>query len=133
MVTLLALALSATLQATPGPRQPLPACDGQLVIVRVDEIKPGAWDDYLKAAAAHKAWYRANGFTDNDIVVARIIERDKSGKASYSQTKVLSYHFNPPDPTKVKNRNDAAWKAYVKQYDDTSKVLETFNTCMPKH
>ena len=51
----------------------------------------------------------------------------------YSDTQVLSYHINPPVSSRLKNRGDAAWNAYVKQYNDTSKIVSTYDTCMPKH
>ena len=50
----------------------------------------------------------------------------------YSDTDVLSYHIRPPAPETVKNRGDAAWKAYVKLYTDTSEIKSEYMTCMPK-
>ena len=106
-----------------------PACDGNIVIVRVSEIRPGAMDGFIAAVSAHKAWYRANGITDNEFVTSRVIVRDaKTGAQSYSDKEVLTYHINPPGQDRTPNRNDAAWKAY-----DSSDLKSEYITCMPKH
>ena len=66
----LALLLTLTSQAIFAQT---PACDGNIVIVRVSEIKPGQMDTFMAAVAAHKAWYRTNGIKDNEMVVSRVI------------------------------------------------------------
>jgi hypothetical protein len=54
-----------------------PACFGDMTTIRLSQIKPGGTlQGFLKAVEAHKAWYRANGITDNDIVAARVLVRD---------------------------------------------------------
>jgi hypothetical protein len=111
-----------------------PACDGNIVIVRLSEIKPGHMSDFTAATAAHKAWYRNNGIKDNEIINSRVIVRDQaSGAQSYSDSQILSYHINPPSNSKIPNRGDAAWNAYVKQYRDSSEIKNEYVTCMPKH
>jgi hypothetical protein len=111
----------------------LPACDGNIAIVRVSDIKPGAMDRFLAAVAAHRAWYRANGITDNELVTSRVIVLDPQTGASYSDKEVLTYHINPPDPDRTPKRGDTAWNAYVKQYRDSSDIKSEYITCMPKH
>lgn len=89
-------------------------------------------DGFMKAAAAHLAWYRANKITTNQIVTARVIETDRAaGTSKYSDTEVLQYHIRPPQ--RPANADDAAWKAYVKQYQDNSEIVSEYMTCMPKH
>ena len=132
----LALVLTAfvALQATSAIAQTaMPACNGDIAIVRVSHIKPGgSLQKFMDAVAAHKAWYRANGHKDNDIVTSRIILRDeKTGAMKYSDTDVISYHLRPPAPEKVANRGDAAWVAYVKLYSDTSEIKNEYLTCLP--
>jgi hypothetical protein len=111
-----------------------PACDGTLAVVRVSEIKPGgSMSGFLAAVAAHKAWYRANGVTDNDILVSRVIVRDQTtGVQSYSEKEALTYHVNPPARARTPNRGDAAWNDYVKLYRDNSDIKSEYMTCMPK-
>ena len=125
------LALQATSFAQ--TQNALPACNGDITLVRVSHIKPGgSVEKFMAAAAAHQAWYRANGITDNEIVTARVLVRDPAtGGVNYSETEVLSYHVRPPQE-RLPNRGDAAWKAYVKQYQDTSEIKSEYMTCMPK-
>jgi hypothetical protein len=110
-----------------------PACDGDIAIVRIATIKPGAMQGYLAAVAAHKAWYRNHGFKDNVIVASRVILRDdKTGAMKYSDTEVVTYHIRPPSSTQTDSKRDAAWDAYVKRYRDTSAIKAEYLTCMPK-
>ena len=111
----------------------MPACEGDLTIVRVSRIKPGgSLDGFLKAAEAHRAWYRANKITTNEIVTARVIDIDRTaGTSKFSETEVLQFHIRPPQ--RPPNAEDAAWKAYVKQYQDNSEIVSEYVTCMPKH
>jgi hypothetical protein len=58
-----ALLLTAflALQATSAFAQTdMPACNGDLTVVRVSQITPGgSMQKFMAAVAAHKAWYRA--------------------------------------------------------------------------
>jgi hypothetical protein len=127
--TALVLAALAVLQIPSALAQNAPpACDGDLAVVRVSEIKPGAMQGFMAAVAAHKAWYRSHGFKDNVIVVSKVILTDeKTGAMKYSDSEVVTYHIRPPKATK-----DAAWDAYVKMYRDTSDIKSEYFTCMPK-
>lgn len=138
MRNLLALALWLAVTVMPGFAQTKtaaePACNGTLATVRVSEIKStGTMNGFLAAVAAHKAWYRANGITDNDIFAARVLVRDeKTGVWSNSEKTVLTYHMNPPGSARTPKRGDEAWKAYVKMYQDNSEMKSEYFTCMPK-
>ena len=89
----------------------------------------GTIKNFVAAVDAQRAWYRANGVTDNQLFVARVIPR---GETDYSETDVLSYHVNPPSPDRIPNRGDAAWKAFVKLFQDNSELKNEYMTCMPK-
>ena len=134
MRTVLLLAALAALQIPSAFAQnALPACDGDIAIVRVSEIKPGAMQGFMAAVAAHKAWYRSHGFKDNVIVVSKVILRDdKTGAMKYSDAEVVTYHVRPPGTAQSDPKKDAAWDAYVKQYRDTSDIKTEYLTCMPK-
>jgi hypothetical protein len=111
----------------------LPACDGDIAIVRVSSVKPGAMPGFMAAVAAHKAWYRNHGYKDNVIVASRVILVDqKTGTTKYSDSEVISYHVRAPGPEKTQSQRDDAWDAYVKQYRDTSEIKTEYLTCMPK-
>ena len=92
-----------------------PRCDGDITILRVSKIKPGGTDGFMKAVEAHRAFYRANGVEDNEIVTARVIVRDQAtGDMSYAEDQVLSLHIRPPYQQNVPGRGDAAYDAFVK-------------------
>jgi hypothetical protein len=127
------LAALAVLQIPSALAQGMPACNGDIDIVRISTIKPGAMQGFMAAVDAHKAWYRSHGFNDNIIVAARVIVRDEKTKTfSYSETEVVTHHIRPPGPEEVGAKRDAAWDAYVKQYRDTSDLKSLYTTCMPK-
>jgi hypothetical protein len=135
MRVVLSMIAFVALQATSAFAQnAMPACSGDIAIVRVSEIKPGgSMEGFMAALAAHKAWYRANGITDNVIVASRVVVRDKTtGAEKYSDTEVITYHIRPPASARTPHRGDAAWNAYVKQYRDNSDIKAEYVTCMPK-
>jgi hypothetical protein len=110
------------------------ACDGDFAIVRVSQIAPGgSMKGFMDAAAAHQAWYRANGVTDNEIVSSRVIVRDETtGEMKYSETEIVTYHIRPPGPGRDLPRNDPAWNAYVEMYRRNSEIKFEYLTCVPK-
>jgi len=97
MRTALFLAALAALQVSSAFAQNAQlACDGDIAIVRISLIKPGAMPG-LAVVAAHKAWYRSHGFDDNVIVASRVIlTDDKTGVMKYSDAEVVTYHVRPP-------------------------------------
>jgi hypothetical protein len=128
MRSLLLLA-AALFSAAPVLAQP---CDGDMTVVRVNTIKPGKLDTFLAAVAAHKAWYRANRITDNELFTVRILVRDPATRAyKNSDTEVMTLHVRPPFD-RLPNRGDAAWNAYVQQYKESSELKSEYLTCMPK-
>ena len=112
----------------------LPKCDGDFVVVRLVQVKPGGtMKGLLAAIAAHQAWYRSHGFTQNEIVAARVVVPEPAtGKARYSDSELISDHFNPPGMGNPPGRGDAAWNAYVKMYDENSRIVNQYVTCMLK-
>jgi hypothetical protein len=136
MRTLLCLIVAAALQVGRADAQTgMPACFGDVATVRASQIKPGgSVQGFLKAVEAHKAWYRANGVTDNDIVAARVFVRDeKTGlPTKYSDAEIMSFHLRPPAQSRTPNRNDAAWQAFLKQYRDNSDLKLEYWACIPR-
>ena len=134
-VTLLALFQAPALSQTPAPAA-APACFGDMATVRLSQIKPtGSVSGLLKAVEMHKAWYRANGVTDNDIVAARVLAKDeKTGLpgTKYSETEMLVFHLRPPAASRTPNKNDAAWQAFLKQYKDNSDLKLEYFACIPR-
>jgi hypothetical protein len=128
-----AFAQQATATATPA-LSALPACDGDIAVVRVNQIKTGGTlDGFLAAVAADKAWHKANGGTDTVIVASRVIVNDPAtGAWGYSNTQVITYHIHPTKIDQMPHDGDAAYSAYVKQYNDNADVTAKYITCMPK-
>ncbi len=132
MRTALLFAALAALQIPSALAQnAMPACDGDIDVVRVSTVKPGAMPGFMAAVAAHKAWYRSHGFKDNVIVASRVMVQDEKTKAfKYSDTEVVTHHVRPPRVAQADH--DPAWDAYVKQYRDYSDIKSEYLTCLPK-
>src|SRR5712671_5260837 len=92
------LAFLAAASATASAQTTAPACDGDLAIVRISQIKPtSSFDAFTRAQEAHIAWYRKNGFTNNQIYTTRILTLDPKTKVlNYSDTDVMTFHVRPP-------------------------------------
>jgi len=115
-----------------------PACDGNLTVVRISQIKPTSnMAAFMKAMDAHLAWYRKNGFTDNQIYAARIAVADPATKATkYSETEVMTFHVGSPatmSAVGVSKKDQAGWDNYVKQYRDSSDIKSETVVCLPKN
>ncbi|HWZ32357.1 MAG TPA: hypothetical protein VNX18_13550 [Bryobacteraceae bacterium] len=110
-----------------------PAFEGVMATVRISEIKAGgSMDGFMKAMAAHKAWYRSHGVMDNEIFGAPIVIRDEKTHArSYSDKEIMTYHVNPPSGDRDPKQDDA-YAAFVKLYRDNSDIKVAYNVCLPK-
>jgi hypothetical protein len=117
---------------TPAPVQTAPVCDGSYNVIRVSEIKPGMMPKFLEAVAAHQAWYKNVGGTDQ-IVALRVIERNPDTKVqSISETQVVTSHIEPVARAQSLPPHDDAYNAFVKMYQESSTIKSQFQTCMPK-
>jgi len=131
--TVILVVVFALTQVTSLRAQTALSCDGDVVTVRVSQIRSGgSIQGFMSAVAAHKAWYRANGIKDNDVVAARVFVKEPTGAMKYSETTVLTYHFRPPAPERTPNRGDATWNAFVRLYLENSDIKAEYTTCMPK-
>jgi hypothetical protein len=112
----------------------MPTCDGDITIVRVFQIKTGgSMAGFMAAVAAQKAWYKANGVTDNEIQASRVLVKDTAaGGMKYSDTEVLTYHVHPPSEERTPEIGDSDWNAFEKQYKDNADLKSEYTTCMPK-
>lgn len=108
---------------------PVDLCkDGQLAVVRMNAVKPGAKAAYEKASRDHLGWYRSHGFTQNRLLVGPVITGDRTKGFTASETEFASVHLGspgvPPD------KRDAAWDAYVKAYRDSSDLTVDKFVCL---
>ncbi len=74
-----------------------PPCDGDVANVRLTEIIPGGtMEGYLQAVDAHRAWYRAHGYKDNEIFVSKLMVEDPAThKLVYSTNRVRGVPYPP--------------------------------------
>jgi hypothetical protein len=132
------LASLAAVSVGSASAQTMPACNGDIAIVRVSQIKPtSSLAAFMKAQEAHIAWYRKNGFTDNQIYSSPVIVTDPKTKTSkYSDTEIIAFHVRPPsgvNGASVASKDQASWDAYVKLYRDSSDIKSDYIVCLPKN
>jgi hypothetical protein len=131
VLALLCAPFTPVISGQDAPAAPaMPACDGVLNILRVSEITPGASMEKFKAAVtAQQDWYKSHGFPDV-IFAAPVIVRDPTTHAeSYSSNEMITYHYIKPGGASPKH--DEAWDAFVKMYNETSTIKETYGQCVP--
>jgi hypothetical protein len=119
------MALGASSAFAQGPTPP--PCSGHYEIIRSDTIKPGKLDEFLKAVHDHQAWYAAHGFQDH-ILVGRILAPG-GGPDGFSETIALTIHTDIASIQAPRDR-DAAWDAYVAEYNDSSDVTNQAIVCV---
>ncbi|WP_296597098.1 hypothetical protein [Phenylobacterium sp.] len=123
------LALSAGAAQAAGAASPLDLCKGgQLVVVRLNTVKPGAKATYEKAARDHAAWYRSHGFKENRLLVGPVINGSRGEGWTASETEYASIHMDAPGVPA--DKRDAAWDAYVKEYRDSSDLTADKFVCL---
>ncbi len=121
-----ALVVAAPLWAqAPAPVQ-APRCDGEVQVMRVSTLKAGATvADFEKVVAEHMAWYRANGYTQNEQRVGRVMT--PQGLAA---DKVVTVHVNAPGVPR--DKRDAAWDKFVAGYRAISDVTSEQLVCFAR-
>jgi hypothetical protein len=119
--------------ATPVAAAPAKTCPAgqELVVLRISTLKPtGSRAGFEEAARDHLKWYRDHGFKDNQQMVLDVFDFDqKTGATTVSKTKVMTIHYNMPDPKLIKR--DAAWNAYVAKYRANSDIGTEELVCLP--
>ena len=132
--TLFTILLAHPASSQPSGALVAPPCDGDIANVRLTEITPtGTMAGYLKAVNDHRAWYKAHGFTGNEIFVSQVmVENPATKKLEYSKTEVLAFHIRPPFMP-GSTGHDAAWDTFHDLYRKNSNIKATYNICMPKN
>ncbi len=121
----LLLGLAAPAFAAPGA----PACDGQLVGMRVSKLKPGgSMAGFADAVRDNGKWYASHGFKNDRVSTVPVYEL-ADGTYKPSVTKAMSIHVyggsEAPKP-------DAAWEAFVAKYKANSTIESEVKLCLPK-
>lgn len=103
-------------------------CPGNIDIVRVNRLKPGAtMAQFEDAVAAHVAWYRSHNVGSNTIVVAKVLNRDARGGITVSPDEVMTIHLKNPIVSLA--QMDAGWDAYVAKYRAASDIVSETIVC----
>jgi hypothetical protein len=103
-----------------------PRCDGEVQVIRVSKLKPGATvADFDKAVAMHMAWYRSHGYTTNVQRVGRVMTPQ-----GLVPDQVVTVHVNAPGVPR--DKRDAGWEAFVAAYRAVSDVTSDTLACFPK-
>jgi hypothetical protein len=126
-VVVAAMATSGIAQTRNG------ACPkGDIAIFRVNKIVPGGSHEGFKAAVdANQQWYVDQGITSNAQIGGTVLDWDQATMtAKPSADQVATIHINPPPPSV--RQDDNAWKAFVKLYQDNSKMVSETYVCFDK-
>ena len=126
-VALGTLSVSGSVQAAPD------ACpSGIYQIVRSSQIKPGGTvAGFAKAIADHAAWYASHGYTKDGFAWGQVMAMDPTTHAPMLKAgEYVTIHTSATDVPK--DKHDAAWDAYVAEYQANSMVTATTILCMAK-
>lgn len=125
----------ALLAACATPSERLAAsdvCDGQVALVRVAQIREGgSVAGVEQAVVQHQRWYRDRGYSENDIFIARVLER-QGDQYAVSATEVATLHLSPPVRREGEATDDPAWGQFVAQYRANEVETEPFILCLPR-
>ena len=122
LAAVMAVASPVLAQAPAAP----PRCDGEVQVIRVSKLKPGATiADFDKAVAMHMAWYRSHGYTTNVQRVGRVMTPQ-----GLAPDQVVTVHVNAPGVPR--DKRDAGWEAFVAAYRAVSDVTSDTLACFPK-
>jgi len=130
-VSIVSMPVAAYAAAT-SSADPHTVCDGQLERLRISKIKPGgSVAGFLEAVAENNAWYAAHGLNGSTQVAARELKYDPATKSfSITEDEIATINVDPKGRGGI--AEDAAWKAFVKKYDDNSEIVTDKWFCLPK-
>jgi hypothetical protein len=120
--------------APPAPGKfSAPPCDGDVAVLRLIELTPkGAMAGYLEAVTKNLGWFRAHGYDDDDMVVAKVIVEDPAThRLTYAKNRVVSIHMRPPFMG-GSTGHDAGWNVFHDLYQANSNIVTEYNICVPK-
>jgi hypothetical protein len=105
---------------------------GQIAVVRVSTLKsPASRPAFDKAVTDQIAWYRSHGVTTNKIVTAEVIDMSM-GAPMVSTKDVMTIHYDPPAAMNKQPAVDDGYKAFVKEFRDSSDITTEKLVCLPK-
>jgi triacylglycerol esterase/lipase EstA (alpha/beta hydrolase family) len=116
--------------AQPALAQSACPAGSSIAIVRLSQLVPaGSMDGARKAATDHEQWYASHGYAADKILFAPVLSFDRATKKASASNQFYTIHLKSTDVPMT--RHDAAWTAYVAEYDQNSKIVSTNVACMP--
>ncbi len=108
-----------------------PACDGQLVTMRVSKLKPGGTAaGFADAVKANADWYKTKGLTNDQFISASVMSY-VGGKATPSADEFVTMHI-VGGAKAPEHKRDARWSAFVAKYQANSTIASEMRMCLPK-
>ena len=124
---------AAALFALPALAHAADACpSGEYTVIRNSQIKPtGSVAGFAKAIEDHKAWYKSHGYTKDAFYWGQVMAVDPTTH----QPKPVAgqyYTIHAASSDVPKEKQDAAWAAFVAEYGANSSITSTTILCMQK-
>jgi hypothetical protein len=108
------------------------ACaSGDITVIRVSKLTAkGTTAGFEKALADQKRWYSDHGYTKDEIVAAPVLVVDpKTSALKKSPNLVITFHYRSVEISQSKR--DAAWNAFVAEYQANTDIVSETVACMP--
>lgn len=100
-------------------------CTGKPATIRTSTIKPGMFDLFKKAVADHQAWYKSKG----NATTVTLVRQFKGGNGPAAWDDSAAMTITVYDAGKPKPDSDAAYRAFVKEYADSSTLKDEYRGC----
>jgi len=108
---------------------PLP-CNGKLATIRTSTVRPGKWDEFARAVAAHDSWYAHHG-GGAKVTLARVVHRNpRSGASDYADGEAVTITVFR-DAKGSAPQHDRGWDDFVSAYATSSQVANEARVCLP--
>ncbi|PLK26119.1 hypothetical protein [Novosphingobium sp. TH158] len=129
MRTALALAAALLASSPAFAAKSDPACPaGKLQRVRVSEIRPGgSLAGFREAFGLHARWYAQRGYRTDRLSMSPVVAENGMGRGRKGAVRVVTIHTGVSNVPREKQ--DAAWKAFVAKYKENSRIVSTTMTC----
>jgi len=105
-------------------------CNGQLATIRTSTVRPGKWDEFARAVAAHDSWYAHHG-GGAKVTLARVVHRNpRNGASGYADGEAVTITVFR-DAAGRALQHDRGWDDFVSAYAASSQVAHEARVCLP--
>ncbi|MDR3512250.1 MAG: hypothetical protein P4L73_11490 [Caulobacteraceae bacterium] len=104
---------------------------GGVAVIRISRLTPtGAIAGFNQAVADHRKWYADHGYVQDRFTVAPVLVADPASHQMVPAAgEVMTLHTHAVDVPA--DKHDAAWNAYVAEYQANSEIIGTVLVCLP--